>query len=302
MKPDSRSEVMEFLLPDYEVRQASLLMFAEAIRYVNAFGSHKWGIYYASDRDRLRLLVGNLVVFTIHKGATWMALDSEGLSNFDDKRLVLENSIGWKWDNWSYPKYKKVPSRNGFYVPSSDHKEVWPTIKHFHFEFLAKVARKYEWLRIDSQRKHSSDWIIFLNRELKQYVPSPDYSNILQADDFQSPDEIDVQEKYFEGKAKQVLVNAYERDPKARRKSIEHHGAICAACEFNFSEFYGEVGNGYIHVHHLFPISQRDQEYEIDPLHDLKPVCPNCHAIIHKRNPPYTIEEVKEFIVRANQK
>jgi 5-methylcytosine-specific restriction protein A len=49
---------------------------------------------------------------------------------------------------------------------------------------------------------------------------------------------------------------------------------------------------GFTHVHHLKAISMVGPDYECDPIQDLRPVCPNCHAVIHRREPPYTIDEV----------
>ncbi|MDB9470225.1 hypothetical protein PN480_18680 [Dolichospermum circinale CS-1225] len=40
----------------------------------------------------------------------------------------------------------------------------------------------------------------------------------------------------------------------------------------------------------------RDEEYEVDPIKDLRPVCPNCHAMIHRRLPPLSIDEIKSII------
>jgi len=108
------------------------------------------------------------------------------------------------------------------------------------------------------------------------------------------PDEVD--DKLSEGKKKVVSVNAYERNPKARKMCLEHHGYNCSVCKINFEDIYGVVGKNFIHVHHLNQISEIKQEYNIDPLKDLTPVCPNCHAMLHKRNPPYTIEEMQEII------
>lgn len=102
----------------------------------------------------------------------------------------------------------------------------------------------------------------------------------------------------LEGNSYEVTSTVYERNSKARRTCIDRYGAKCMACEFDFSEFYGSIGEGFIHVHHIKPLAAVGQEYEIDPIQDLQPVCPNCHAMIHKRNPPYTIEEIKIFIQR----
>lgn len=116
------------------------------------------------------------------------------------------------------------------------------------------------------------------------------------------PDEIavDTREGLFEGEIKKVLVNVYERDPKARLECIEHYGARCSACEMDFEQMYGTVGKGFIHVHHLKPFSSIRVGYIVDPVNDLRPVCPNCHGIIHrKQNSVYTLEEVRAFIREA---
>jgi predicted HNH restriction endonuclease len=99
-----------------------------------------------------------------------------------------------------------------------------------------------------------------------------------------------------EGAVCRVSVNAYERNPEARRRCIEAHGTRCCICGFSFGAVYGEVAEGYIHVHHLRPLSEIDGEYVVDPVADLRPVCPNCHAVVHRRIPPFAIEEVRVFV------
>ncbi|MDY6994104.1 MAG: HNH endonuclease [Pseudomonadota bacterium] len=111
------------------------------------------------------------------------------------------------------------------------------------------------------------------------------------------PEEIcSSDEEYYEGATQKVTVNIYERNPEARQKCIEYYGTDCYVCSFNFEDNYGEIGKGFIHVHHLKPLSEIGEEYELNPLQDLRPVCPNCHAMLHKRKPPYSIEELKQII------
>lgn len=110
------------------------------------------------------------------------------------------------------------------------------------------------------------------------------------------PDEVDSAQIFREGAVRQVTVNAYERDPKARRKCIDYYGLNCSVCNFNFGKVYGELGEGFIHVHHLRLISEIAEEYEVDPVKDLRPVCPNCHAMIHRTSHPYSIEKIKNII------
>ncbi len=99
-----------------------------------------------------------------------------------------------------------------------------------------------------------------------------------------------------EGSIKSVAVNIYERNPRARRICLEHYGSICSICKFDFGAVYGESARGFIHVHHLTPLSEIGIEYVLDPVRDLRPVCPNCHAVIHLGGVTLSIDEVTELI------
>lgn len=97
----------------------------------------------------------------------------------------------------------------------------------------------------------------------------------------------------LEGQQFTVEQTKYERNSVARQKCIEQFGLSCQVCFCNFSEKYGSIGQGFIHVHHIVPISEQNGAYEVNPTKDLVPVCPNCHAMIHTKIPPYSIEELK---------
>jgi 5-methylcytosine-specific restriction enzyme A len=118
-------------------------------------------------------------------------------------------------------------------------------------------------------------------------------SNNLIAEELNQPN------KYPEGAKKTVVINAYERNPEARAACIAHYGYLCAACGFDFFVNYGELGKNFIHVHHVNPISSKAEIYEIDPINDLIPVCPNCHAMIHRVDPCLSISQLR---LRINQR
>ena len=101
---------------------------------------------------------------------------------------------------------------------------------------------------------------------------------------------------FYEGAVKRVTVNKFERNPLARRICIEYYGAICQICSFDFYEIYGDLGQDFIHVHHLIPMSQINREYELDPIKDLIPICPNCHSMIHRRKKTLAVEELKKIV------
>lgn len=108
----------------------------------------------------------------------------------------------------------------------------------------------------------------------------------------------DLTDSFIEGAPYSRTSNSYERNRKARNKCLAHYGRICVCCELNFAERYGPEANGVIHVHHLEKISTVGKKYKIDPVRDLRPVCPNCHAVIHQRKELYSIEQVKTMLKR----
>jgi hypothetical protein len=109
-------------------------------------------------------------------------------------------------------------------------------------------------------------------------------------------EEIVATETYLEGASKTITVNAYERSRKARTKCIEHYGWDCAVCDFNMAELYGPLGEGVIHVHHLRELNSLGAEYEVDPIKDLRPVCPNCHAILHASSPAMSVKRLRKLL------
>lgn len=109
-------------------------------------------------------------------------------------------------------------------------------------------------------------------------------------------EEVSINDRLIEGATRRVTVNAYERSPIARARCIGHYGPTCIVCGFNFEAVYGLLAEGFIHVHHLKPLSEIGLEYEVDPVADLRPVCPNCHAVIHLGGQTRSLEEVKQLL------
>jgi len=114
--------------------------------------------------------------------------------------------------------------------------------------------------------------------------------------DFRIPEEALALTSFVEGAVKEIQVNAYERNGKARRACLLHHGWACAICKMDFGTTYGTEAGGLIHVHHLKPLNEIGCRYEVDPIHDLLPVCPNCHAVIHSGGGLRTPEEVRKML------
>jgi 5-methylcytosine-specific restriction enzyme A len=145
----------------------------------------------------------------------------------------------------------------------------YPTSKGFVWEMLPEVAEALERL----------DWVKFAEAKI--------------------PEEVISERRFVEGATRSISVNAYERNPEARRRCLEIHGTECVVCEIDLELVYGTIAQGFIHVHHLKPLSDIGEEYEVNPKTDLKPVCPNCHAIVHLGGKTRSIEEVRELVKDA---
>lgn len=120
----------------------------------------------------------------------------------------------------------------------------------------------------------------------------------------ESPEELPASSVpyYSENASVSVRTNKYERDRNARRLCIEHHGARCAVCDFDFEAVYGALGKGCVRIHHLVPPAQLGPGYRLDPLRDLRPLCANCHYMIHRTEPPASVEHLRQLLRRQRER
>lgn len=103
-------------------------------------------------------------------------------------------------------------------------------------------------------------------------------------------------ETFIEGTPLLDIITRYERDVHARAACLAHHGYRCQVCDKTMEEIYGPIGKDFIHVHHLKPLSEIREEYVVDPIRDLVPVCPNCHAMLHRKSQVLSIEELRSMV------
>lgn len=136
----------------------------------------------------------------------------------------------------------------------------------------------------------------FIKQILKKQPPN----------EFRFPEEIipsksepEINDRIFnEGDVTQITINAHERNSQARLECIRFYKNEykCIICGFRFIEHFGIDGENIIHIHHIKPLGNSYGPYKLNPISDLVPVCPNCHAFIHSKNPPYSIEEVQNLL------
>jgi 5-methylcytosine-specific restriction protein A len=98
-----------------------------------------------------------------------------------------------------------------------------------------------------------------------------------------------------EGGVRQELVNRYERSASNRAACIELFGPRCKVCGFDFEAEFGDIGRGFIEIHHSEMVSRLQPGTVLDPAIDLVPLCANCHRMAHRRSHPFTVDELQAF-------
>ena len=100
----------------------------------------------------------------------------------------------------------------------------------------------------------------------------------------------DEDDTITEGKVSTKTAIVKERSQKLRRAAIEHYTVdgkiVCSVCGFDFKKIYGELGDGYIQMHHENPVYQYSDDgfetYISEAVKNMKPLCANCHCMVHR--------------------
>lgn len=142
-------------------------------------------------------------------------------------------------------------------ITTADIKKIWGEFKKFNsttqripLELLPNVLKLFDEKKQTENRKLGDKESFFLNRS--------------------------------EGNRVEYYVTKYERIPKYREQALRIHGITCQICGFNFEEFYGRLGEGFIEVHHKKPLYSLKKEVVPNPQTDMICVCSNCHKMLHR--------------------
>ena len=117
----------------------------------------------------------------------------------------------------------------------------------------------------------------------------------------QQPDEEEEEKHRLEGRMTEAKVMRRQRNQQARQQCLEASGYKCYICGFNFEEAYGEIGKGFLEVHHIKPLATYDDEHPI-PQSELCALCSNCHSMVHRKKEVLDVEELKRSFLSHLQK
>ena len=183
--------------------------------------------------------------------------------------------------------FRSVPKDQSFFLcPIADFRHVASSLRSAHQKYIHAAAHTTRGAprKTPFSRSHSVGLVSYANR--------------LLVDGSSVPPDSQESDHFFDGAMRRVSSNVYERDRHARDGCIKKHGATCAICNFNFQAVYGDLAAGFIHVHHVTPLSSIRESHQINPAKDLVPLCPNCHCVVHLVNPPYSVAQVKEMLAK----
>jgi hypothetical protein len=281
----SAARLFRWLWPDPAISRACAANLAASIQIAHEAGQASWEV--TMHPDNVRLNVGQVETLTLFADFCRVLFQAP---------IELGAKPRFEIELTNRPVYSSVPVPSGVcIVPSGELRSLPFAVRAAHNAYI-QAAVSYK--RGSPHRRYFSPAIVdYLEAALGESLPRPSYfsQEALQCVE-PLADEIDDSGPIYEGAKYQVIVNVYERDPEARRKCITEYGANCFVCGFSFGATYGKVVDGFIHVHHLRPLSEIGEEYEVIPVEDLRPVCPNCHAVLHRRVPAYSIAEVQAFL------
>jgi 5-methylcytosine-specific restriction enzyme A len=273
--PESAAKAAAELCPDTDVRRTWAHYALQSIGIAAAVGEKSWAVTLF--QEKIRLNVGQIAVLELWPGiavfyccapVSVRALQGVQRLEWGGYRAVRAETERWSVDLGALPG---VPEH----------------LIHKHLELvrLAALSKKTTPFR----HAHSPGLVAYLESLVQ--------STASTRDGLISEPLVDA--AYAEGATRQVTTNAYERSEAARAACVQRHGTTCVACGLAFGAVYGPLADGYIHIHHLRPLSEIGAKYQVDPCSDLRPVCPNCHAVIHLGGVTRSIEDVKRLLKHA---
>jgi len=136
-------------------------------------------------------------------------------------------------------------------------------------------------------------------RQFQHFNPeaAPTIAALVSGEPFSDENALSGETSFTEGHQTKQWTTTYERNPQLRVAAINMHGVVCMGCGFDFEAKYGDIGSGFIEVHHTKPISSLGGAAAVNPATDLIVLCSNCHSIVHRKRPsPLSLETLKAFV------
>jgi len=251
-------------------RRACLDFLARSIEWAAQENKDRWGVTLF--RRLVRLNAGWVQCFVVSQGEIHVLVEAASIP------------VGFHLEGRTYGR---VPGYEMTTLALSDSARAFAALAECHRAAIVTSARFQTTSSIRSA--HSPGIIRWLSGQLGRPLPDPSYSEEYRA----------KLGHLVEGGRKSYVLSRYEYDPRNRAKCLDHYGHACAVCGMTFEQRYGTGWKDCIEVHHLTPLAVVGKEHEV-PVEDLRPVCPNCHTVIHGGPGLLSIQQAKALLNQAD--
>lgn len=261
---------------------------AMIIEHAHEVGLGRWGV--TPYDDGIRVNVGWTEILTALPDQLRVIVDGDGARSVDlpDGVSLVEGAD----ERGFYPSVPGSVLLNIPYEPAARFAESIVSIRQALLESVRLAARRRAGRGV--QEGHRQQAVSSIAARLGRALPSPGFLGGVHE---QSSKALIL----MEGALRRVVSSEYERSSAARDACIAHHGSSCMICGFSFEAVYGALGAGFIHVHHIVPLASVGGAYVVNPITDLAPVCPNCHAMLHRGDSPMSVEDLRGLVSRPSK-
>lgn len=282
--PDARG-ALERLVPLNALRFAASRRMADSILLAHGVDSARWGVTYWKDLLRLNVGPAEAMFIASDEIRLLVHVPTAERDGCGDLLRELDATITGVYPSVPESAYVTIPLEPGAGVVAS-HFAALRAAHDAHVDFASR-----ERINPSTRKGHHPGLVEVIAKASALPLPQPSYVRVaapVVGPGAEVPTIASTSSS--EGRRYEVTITKVERDPRLRDLCLARYGTRCCACGVDLGEAYGPAGAGLIHVHHLHPAAEGERE--TDAIRDLRPVCPNCHMVIHAGEALRTVEEV----------
>ena len=225
-------------------------------------------------------------------------LRHRGDERFPDKRSAnierLSDLLNRMADNSGLPRNEDYRNANGVYMQVKKFAHIDPDWTKS--EGMPKASKLFAeaWAAYGNDASQ----VAAMARAIEAHIVKAEKTGKPLVGDISERD-IDMLQPSVEGRVLQVSHLRRERNPKLvtqlKDLRFDANGFLdCEVCAFDYERSYGERGHKFMEAHHKKPLSSLKPEGEKIRAEDYALICANCHRMIHRFSPWWSIEELRE--------
>jgi predicted HNH restriction endonuclease len=191
----------------------------------------------------------------------------------------LAGASSWAWDDHSaFQRYKRTPSRNGYYTPSKDPSgSEWEDIAPAFFDYLDVLCTRGH--RADHRTSSTPGLREEIAAWATQEIEAASFEQAVRIARRSSSDERRERLRTAPRKPAVVatVVNVFQRNPDVVAEVLTRAAGTCELCMASAPFVRASDGTPYLEVHHRVRLADGGD----DTVENAVAACPNCHRKAH---------------------